>query len=178
MKELLDSKDSHEFFKIKLKVNTAILKFIVFFIISLSTFYFISIQFESYIPLFTMQTTAEALHLFLNLIGIKNNLDAYNIIFSNFSINIIRQCTGIFEIITISSCILAFPSSIKKKIIGIFLAVPIIYFFNIGRLILLSIIGIYNPSIFEAVHDYLLQLTFVFLVVFYWIFWINKVVKK
>ena len=161
-----------------MKVNPAILKFIVFFITSLSIFYFISIQFESYIPLFSMQSTAKALHLLLNLVGIKNNLNAYSINFSNFSIEIVRQCTGIFEVMAVISCILAFPSSIKKKIIGISLAIPIIYFFNMGRLIFLSILGIYYPSMFETIHDYILQLTFVFLVIFFWMFWIEKVVKN
>jgi len=178
MKELPSSKDSHEFFKIKLKVNTTILKFIVFFIISLSIFYFISIQFESYIPLFSMQSTAKALHLLLNLMGIKNNLDTYNIIFSNFSITIVRQCTGIFEVMALTACMIAYPASKEKKFAGIVFAIPVIYIFNMFRLVFLSVLGIYYPSIFEAVHDYLLQLTFIFLVVFFWIFWINKVVKS
>jgi hypothetical protein len=47
-----------------------------------------------------------------------------------------------------------------------------------ARLIFLSILGIYYPFAFDAIHDYLLQLTFVFLVVFFWVFWINKVVKS
>jgi archaeosortase B (VPXXXP-CTERM-specific) len=172
------SKDSHEFFKIKLKVNPVILKFIVFFIISLSIFYLISIQFESYIPLFSMQSTAKTLHFLLNLLGIKNNLDAYSINFSNFSIEVVRQCTGIFEVMALTACMLAYPAPKEKKFAGIVFAIPVIYVFNMFRLILLSILGIYYPSVFEAVHDYLLQLTFVFLVIFFWMFWINKVVKK
>lgn len=177
MKEASELKDNlkHTF---KIKLNKQVAKFVFLFIALLSIFYFLSISSEQFIPFFNMQSTTQVLSFFLNLIGVKNSASVNQVIFSDFSIGIIRQCTGIFEIITISSCILAFPSSIKKKIIGISLAVPIIYFFNMARLILLSIIGIYNPSVFEVVHDYLLQLTFVFLVVFYWIFWINKVVKK
>ena len=174
----IESKDSHEFSKIKLKVNPAILKFVVFFITSLSIFYFISIQFESYIPLFSMQSTAKTLHLLLNLAGMKNNLNAYSINFSNFSITIVRQCTGIFEAMALTACMLAYPASKEKKFAGIVFAIPVIYIFNMLRLVFLSILGIYYPSVFEAIHDYLLQLTFVFLVVFFWIFWIDKVVKS
>jgi archaeosortase B (VPXXXP-CTERM-specific) len=116
--------------------------------------------------------------MFLRAIGINGSIDTYQIAFSNFSIEIIRQCTGIFEVIAITSCILAYPSTIKKKAVGISLAIPTIYFFNIGRLMFLSILGIYYPLVFEAVHDYLLQLTFVFLVIFFWMLWINKVVKS
>lgn len=125
-----------------------------------------------------MQTTAKALHLLLNLMGIKNNLDAYSINFSNFSIEIVRQCTGIFEVMTLTACILAYPASKEKKFAGIVFAIPVIYIFNMFRLVFLSILGIYYPSIFEAVHDYLLQLSFVFLVIFFWILWIEKVVKS
>ena len=155
-----------------------VVKFIFLFITFLSTFYFLSVTSESFIPVFRMKSTAQVLSLFLNAMGVKNSVAESSVMFSTFSIDVVRQCTGIFEVITISSCILAFPSTIKKKIIGISLAVPIIYFFNMSRLIFLSVLGIYYPSMFEAVHDYLLQLTFVFLVVFFWIFWINKVVKR
>jgi len=110
-------------------------------------------------------------------VGIKNNLDAYSINFSNFSITIVRQCTGIFEVMALTACMLAYPASKEKKFAGIVFAIPVIYIFNMLRLVFLSILGIYYPSVFEAIHDYLLQLTFVFLVIFFWIFWIEKVVK-
>lgn len=176
MKEMIDSKNSDKIFKFK--INTEAAKFVFLFIVSLSIFYFISINFESYIPFFNMRSTNQVLFFILKAIGINAKAGEYNIVFSNFSIDIIRQCTGIFEVMAIVSCILAFPSSIKKKIIGISLAVPLIYFFNMGRLIFLSLLGINYPFLFEAVHDYVLQLSFVFLVVFFWIFWINKVVKN
>lgn len=162
----------------KIKFNLEVAKFIFFFILSLSIFYFLSIRFEQFIPFFNMQSTTQVLSSFLTVIGINNTAGTYQIAFSNFAIEIVRQCTGIFEVIAITSCILAFPSPIKKKIIGISLAIPTIYFFNMGRLIFLSFLGIYYPSMFETIHDYLLQITFVFLVVFFWIFWINKVVKN
>jgi len=166
-------------FRIKIKLNPEVAKFIFLFIISLSMLYFLSIRFESFIPLFNMRSTAQILYLFFKTIGIETTtISGYQIVFSNFAIEVVRQCTGIFEIIAVLSCIAAFPSPIKKKIIGISLAVPTIYFFNMGRLIFLSIVGMYYPFMFEAIHDYLLQLTFVFLVVFFWIFWINKVVKS
>ena len=162
----------------KIKINIKVVKFVFLFIISLSILYFLSITFESYIPLFSMRATTKILYTFLNLIGIKSTVSTYQLIFSNFSIEVVRQCTGIFEVIAISSCILAFPTTIKKKIIGIGLAIPTIYFFNMGRLVFLSLLGIYYSSIFGMVHDYILQLTFLFLVILYWMTWINKVVRK
>ncbi|MBS3052037.1 MAG: archaeosortase/exosortase family protein [Candidatus Aenigmarchaeota archaeon] len=176
MKPYTNSENSNNIFRIKINSETA--KFILIFIGSLSVFYFISIQFESFIPLFNMLSTTKTLFYFLKTIGINADISENQIIFPNFSIEVIRQCTGIFEVIAIISCILGFPSSIKKKIIGIFMAVPIIYFFNMGRLIFLSIIGVYYQPLFEIIHEYLLQVTFVFFVIFFWVFWIDKVVKN
>jgi len=177
MKVSTDS-NSHKPIKIRIKIDLEVARFILIFITSLSIFYFASIQFESLIPFFNMDSTAQTLFFLLKSIGINASIDAGQITFSNFSIEIVRQCTGIFEVMAITSCILAFPSTAKKKLIGLSLAIPTIYFFNMARLIFLSILGIYYPFAFDAIHDYLLQLTFVFLVVFFWIFWINKVVKS
>jgi len=163
---------------IKIKFNKEMVKFIVVFAASLAVLYFVSIQFESYIPIFNMRSTAQVLYFSLKAIGINATLENYQIIFSNFSVDIIRQCTGIFEVIAIISCIVAFPAAVKKKIIGVSLAIPLIYFFNMARLIFLSLLGIYSSSMFEIAHEYLLQLTFLAVVVFYWLFWIDKVVKK
>jgi len=163
---------------VKIKFNKEVAKFIAVFAASLAVLYFASIQFESYIPIFNMQSTAQVLYFSLKTIGINARLENYQVIFSNFSVDIIRQCTGIFEVIAIISCILAFPAAVKKKIIGVSLAIPLIYLFNMARLIFLSVLGIYSTTLFEIAHEYLLQMTFLAVVVFYWIFWIDKVVNK
>lgn len=178
MKEASPDLKDTRILKIKMKIDSRVAKFIFLFIIFISFFYFLSITFESFIPLFNMQSTTQVLHLFLKTIGINSSTQTNHIIFSNFSVEIVRQCTGIFEVIALSACILAYPAPKEKKFAGIIFFVPSIYVINIARLVFLSILGIYYPSIFEAVHDYLLQLTFVFLVVFFWIFWIEKVVKS
>jgi archaeosortase B (VPXXXP-CTERM-specific) len=170
-------KNIRRFLRSKIRINKKVLSFILTFMTLLAIFYFVSIEFEGYIPIFSMRHTAEVLHFLLNSAGMQNNLDKYNITFSNFSLTIVRQCTGIFELMAVISCILAFPSPVKKKLVGIAMALPIIYGFNMARLIFLSALGINYPSVFEVVHDYILQLSFVFLVVFFWIYWINRVVK-
>lgn len=178
MKESMPESKGHQYKIFKIKINPKVAKFISLFIIFLSTFYFLSIAFENYIPLFNMRSISATLSTILKYIGIPSSLKGNVLVFNNFSIEIVRQCTGIFEVMALSACILAYPASKEKKFAGIVFVIPMIYIFNMLRLIFLSILGIYYPYLFEAVHDYILQLTFVFLVVFFWIFWINKVVKE
>jgi archaeosortase B (VPXXXP-CTERM-specific) len=169
--------------KLKLKISPDKLKFIAKFAVFISIFYFLSIQFESYIPLFSMRNTALVLSSTLNMMGIKSVLKGDVLTFSGFTIQIVRQCTGIFEVIALSAVILAYPLSKEKKpkekkLAGIMMALAVIYFFNLFRLVLLSLIGIHYPSLFEAVHEYLFQVTFVFLVIFLWLVWLRKVVDS
>jgi len=164
--------------KFRFSINKNIVKFIMLFLGLLAVFYFLSIKFETSIPVFSMEHTARALNFFLKTVGINGEINGNQISFQKFSVIVVRQCTGIFEIIAIISCILAYPSSVKKKIIGISLAVPTIYIFNMIRLVVLTAVGVRYPKIFEIAHEYILQLTFVFLVIFFWIFWINRVVKN
>ena len=163
--------------RLKPKINPKAARFVLIFISTLAVLYFLSVQFESYIPLFNMQSTAQVLNYFLKLMGMGGRRSYNQIIFTDFTIQIVRQCTGIFEVMTLAACIIAFPSTKEQKFTGVMMALPTIYFLNMARLILLTALGIYHPAIFDAVHDYLLQLTFVFLVIFFWIFWINKIAK-
>lgn len=163
---------------VRIKFNPALARFVVLFLIFLSPFYFLSIEFESMIPLFSMQATTQAFFLVLKAFGINSNISGIQISYSSFSLQIVRQCTGIFEVIAVSSCILAFPAAMKKKAVGILIALPAIYIFNMIRLLSLAFLGIYNPNFFETVHDYILQITFFAFVIVLWYLWIEKVVRK
>jgi len=162
----------------KLKINPEKIRFIALFIVLISAFYFLSVQFESYIPLFNMHSTANMLYTILKTIGVNSTIKSNILTFDNFSIQIIRQCTGIFEVIALSAVMLAYPASKEKKLAGIMISIPTIYLFNMLRLVFLSILGIYYQFLFDAVHEYFFQITFVFLVIFIWILWIEKVVKS
>jgi len=164
--------------KIGLKLNPDITKFILQFFVLISIFYLLSIRFEPFIPFFNMNATARVLSSVLNLAGVHLTLKVNILTLDGFSIQVVRQCTGIFEMMTISAVILAYPTSKEKKLTGIILALPTIYFLNMFRLVLLSLLGLHYRFLFNAVHEYLFQVTFVFLVVFFWIIWLKKVVER
>jgi archaeosortase B (VPXXXP-CTERM-specific) len=162
---------------LSLKINRQLLIFIAEFSILLSVFYILTIQFESYVPIFNMQTTSATLVQILQFFGLKATLNANQVSLQSFVLEVVRQCTGLFEVITLLACVLAFPTSLRNKLLGAAMGLPLIYVANILRLVFLAYLGVYNFPIFEVVHDYILQLTFFSFVIFIWFAWIDRVVR-
>lgn len=163
---------------LKIRYNEQVARFVLLFTASLSVLYFLSIYYEALIPIFNMETTASTLYSILKFLGLNVSLLQNQVLFSNFTFEIVRECTGIFEVMAVSSCIIAYPSSTIQKTIGLMSGISLIYFFNIARLVLLSYVGVYFPHFFDAFHDYLLQLTFFFFVIIFFLVWISKVRKN
>jgi exosortase H (IPTLxxWG-CTERM-specific) len=91
-------------------------------------------------------------------------------------IQIIPECTGVFEIIVFSSVLLAYPAPWRKKLLGILAGLVILTFLNLLRLLILGIIGFSNQELMEWIHLYLWQLTLIAFVVglfFAWLAWIQ-----
>lgn len=164
--------------KFSFKVNTQLVRFLVIFGFTLGVLYVLTIQFESYVPIFNMATTSATLVELLKLLGLQASLNSNGVSISNFVLAIVRQCTGLFEVITLIAAVVAYPTKLKNKIKGIAIGLPLIYIFNIARLISLAYLGNYSFALLEIVHDYVLQITFFSFVVSIWFYWINNVVKK
>ena len=99
------------------------------------------------------------------------------VVFRGFSVKIIVECTGIYEILIFSAAVLAFPTSIRKKLIGLLLGGPLLYFFNVIRIVVLIIVGRYWFSIFDFMHIYFWQATLILMITSVWLLWIFKVVR-
>jgi len=162
-------------FRINLKIDPEITKFLFLFITFVTIFYFILTTFESSIPLFNQKSIAKTLFLILKRIGVNVILENNQIQFSEFSFIVVRQCTGIFELMGLFSCLLAYPVKLKKRLTGILVVIPLIYLLNMLRLLLLSFLGLYFYTMFDAIHKYVFQVTFVSLVLAIWIIWIDLV---
>lgn len=160
-----------------ISVKKEIFKFLFIFSISIFVLYTLSILYESYIPLFNMQATASTLHYFLQVSGLNAAIARSSIGFDDFTFLIIRQCTGILEVIAVSSAIIAFPTPLMNRLKGIAISLPIIYLANMTRLFFLAYLGIFNFQLLEIVHDFILQFTFISFVIFIWFFWLKKVVN-
>jgi archaeosortase B (VPXXXP-CTERM-specific) len=134
--------------------------------------------------------TAYPLVGFLKVIGVKaaiettflNTINSMFIVFGppnaiTYRFEIIYECTGIYAWIVYSAAVLAFPTSIKNRLIGFGLGIPAIYVINLIRFICLGLIGAFWPAAFEFAHAYLWQIIIIgFVILMFWgyLSWIVK----
>ena len=99
------------------------------------------------------------------------------IVFQGFAVKIIEECTGIYEVLIFVAAVLAFPTTIVKKLIGLGMGVPLLYAFNVVRIAVLILVGRYLPEWFDFMHLYFWQATLILMITSVWLLWIIKVVK-
>jgi archaeosortase B (VPXXXP-CTERM-specific) len=97
--------------------------------------------------------------------------------FGSFGVQIISECTGLFEVAIYAACVLAFPTSWRKRGLGLLLGFPAIYAFNILRIICLLIVGRYAHRSFDFFHLYFWQGTLILMITSVWMLWIYLVVR-
>ena len=122
--------------------------------------------------------TAYVVGLVLNLFGMETQVSQKFVTMKNLSIEVIVECTGVYEIIILSAAMLAYPAGFKKKLWGILLGVPFIFLVNIFRMVLIAVFSNYRPAIFELLHLYFWQVALILIILSAWILWIEKIVKS
>ncbi len=98
-----------------------------------------------------------------------------------FSFILVPEC-GAIEIMAIFlAAVLAFPTSWRKRGVGIVAGMPIMYGVNILRLTVLAVVGALDQSTgrvwFNFAHEYLWQAVYIVFVVAVWLIWVEYVVK-
>ena len=126
---------------------------------------------------FINSSTASVFVLLLNMLGVDAIKNGSIVRLDGFQMLIVDECTGIFEILVYTAAVLAFPTSMKKKAVGIAFGIPLLVLLNMTRLICLAFVGICSAESFEFVHLYLWQVTLILLIVIVLSIWIYKVVK-
>jgi archaeosortase B (VPXXXP-CTERM-specific) len=98
--------------------------------------------------------------------------------FGVFGVEIIAECTGLFEMAIYAACVLAFPTGWRNKGLGLAFGIPAIYAFNILRILCLLLVGRYASSSFEFFHLYFWQGTLILMITSVWMLWIYLVVRN
>jgi len=98
--------------------------------------------------------------------------------YGGFAVEIIEECTGLYEILIYTAAVLAFPTTLVKKGIGILLGAPILYATNVLRIIFLVWIGRYHLTVFDFMHLYFWQATLILMITSVWLLWIFQVVRR
>lgn len=163
----------------KRKAHKAIIKFCVVFlgllIILTTTFPFLSDKFNPQLT-WLMVVTADVTGLFLKIFGMSVNVSGRVVSLSNFSMEVIGECTGLYEMLIFLAAMIAYPASYRKKLIGAGMGIPLLYVINIIRMIFIAIIGNWSPKTFDFMHLYFWQVAMILIIVSVWVLWIEKVV--
>jgi exosortase H (IPTLxxWG-CTERM-specific) len=121
--------------------------------------------------------TAQLAHALLRPFGAEVSLDGNLVQLGGFAVRIIEECTGVFEVIIFVAAVLAFPTSGRKRAVGLALGIPLLYLFNVLRILVLLLVGRYRPQVFEFMHIYFWQATLILMITSVWLLWIFKVVR-
>ncbi|MEA1864799.1 MAG: archaeosortase B [Euryarchaeota archaeon] len=159
-----------------INLNKDAIKFIVSFIALCTFFYLLYYYFMDRFA-FLENITASLLGFLLHILGVSNVVSGNNVIMEGLSLKIIDECTAMFGSIVYVSCVLAYPTDVKKKLTGIALGIPSLYAINMVRLVVLAFVGLWYPEIFDYVHTYLWQTIFIVFVIAIWLIWVDRVVK-
>jgi len=122
-------------------------------------------------------TTALILGALFSLGGARVMVNGATVSINGFGLEIIDECTAVFSSIVYCSAVLAYPTTWKNKSRGIAFGVPSLYAINILRLSLLALVGISHPDMFEFVHVYLWQASFIIFVVAIFLLWLKLLEK-
>ena len=157
--------------------NKEAVKFLLVFASFSITFFLIFFLLQDNLD-FLLIWTAHITGSVSNLLGVNVAVNDVILSFETMDFEIIHECTGIFAIMIIVSSIVAYPTQWKKKTIGILFVIPLILLLNLIRILFLIYIGKYHTDLFEVVHSYLWQGTFIIFIILAWFLWIELVVNR
>jgi archaeosortase B (VPXXXP-CTERM-specific) len=123
-----------------------------------------------------MVVTADVTGFFLRLVGLAAQVSGRIVSLPNFSVEIVGECTGIYEMLIFLAAMIAYPAGWTKKLIGAVLGIPFLYVINIIRMIFITVVGNWSPKSFDFMHLYFWQVAMILIIVSAWILWIEKVV--
>lgn len=129
------------------------------------------VQLKVLTPLINFYATISS--YILNLAGQKTSVTGDLIYSGRFSVAIKNGCDAVEPMALFVAGIIAYPSSVKKKLIGIFPGIIIIFILNIFRVVALFLTGVYKQSLFEIMHVEIWQMIFIMIAVGMWLIWLR-----
>ena len=159
----------------KIKENRTLLTFGALFVFFCTAFYAITrLTPSTFTPLNNYTTTT--LGFLLQLLGMHPTVEGALLSAGGFSVKIIDECSALFVFILFSSFVLAYPTSLKNKAIGLIFGIPSLFVVNTLRLTVVFFSGLWRPDLFEYVHAYLWQTIMIILVFISCLAWLHYVV--
>jgi exosortase family protein XrtM len=94
------------------------------------------------------------------------------------NLEIVRGCDGAGVLFLVVSAIVAFPSTGRRKLIGLLLGIGLIYLLNLLRISILYFVIAYRPDWFQLLHVYLAPTLMVLVGCCYFAWWAFSATEK
>jgi exosortase H (IPTLxxWG-CTERM-specific) len=156
--------------------NWLVIRFVLSTLVGVVLFFFVTrlplVSKHAIYPYTEFITTSS--RLALRLIGHDVHGEGLFISGSQFGVHVQNICNGLEVTGIYLAAVLAFPASWRSKLAGLALGYPMIFVFNVSRIVVLYILGLNNPDVFETVHRYYAQALTIILTLSIWVLWVAK----
>jgi exosortase H (IPTLxxWG-CTERM-specific) len=110
----------------------------------------------------------------LRLFGAHVSSSGPAVTMSGFSVEIRSNCNAIYEVGLYAAAVLAYPASLRERLIGTTAGAGVLYVVNLIRILTLLALGVVQYSWFEVAHLYVWQTLFLLVVATCWFGWVSR----
>jgi len=128
---------------------------------------------DSILPRWIASYTALA----LKLMGLGGKVQNTVVNSSLGSVEIIRECTGVYPTALYLAAVFAYRCSWRSKLLGIFGGIIAIQVLNLIRIVSLMLVLKWSPDSFEFMHLTVWQSLMVFLTALLWLLWSTELTR-
>lgn len=125
---------------------------------------------------FLGERTAFFSHLLLSRFAEDVVLWGPKVSLKGFKVLVVAECGGLLEFMMYAAAVIAYPAKWRTRLIGLCLGIPVLFGFNVLRIMALLVVGRYEPTLFHFTHIYFWQTTMILMIGILWIAWIRFVV--
>ena len=155
--------------KLYLGFGAVIILFVI--LINNKTFYYnVNVPITSFIVLCS--------NFLINLFGGTSYVNGTHLSTPQFGINVVDGCNGIYATVILISGVIAYPSKIIHKALGVLIGFAAIFLLNLVRVISLLYIGQAYPDVFEEIHIFVWQPIIIIWAIYIWYLWWSKIEGK
>ena len=110
----------------------------------------------------------------LRLVGTTTRVDGTILSSGTFAVDIVAECTAVGPLVLFIGAVVAYPSSMKAKGIGVALGIVALTAINLVRIISLFLIGSAYPQYLEIAHLLVWQTAIILSAIVLWLIWVER----
>ena len=120
------------------------------------------------------ESTARWSSFGLNLLGSSTSVDGTMLSSDTFAVNIVAECTAVGPLVLFMGAVLAYPSPLRAKSLGVLLGLVVLTLVNLVRIMSLFWIGSAFPQYLSVAHLLVWQTAIIILAILLWLLWVER----